>query len=56
MVGELVAVHLNTPHVSVGLLHPPLIAQDERVSVMADAQDTGERLVANGIGIFGHKS
>jgi hypothetical protein len=39
MVGELVEVDLNNPHVSVGLLDPPLVAQDERVSVMADAQD-----------------
>lgn len=39
MAGELVAVNLNNPHVSVGLLHPPSIAQDERVSAMADAQN-----------------
>jgi hypothetical protein len=38
LVGEVVAVDLNNPHISVGLLHPPSIAQDQRVSVMADAQ------------------
>ena len=38
MVGELLAVNLNNPHISVGLLHPPSIAEDERVSAMADAQ------------------
>src|SRR5215470_20088050 len=38
MAGELLAVDLNNPHISVGVLHPPSVARDEQVSVMADAQ------------------
>jgi exopolysaccharide biosynthesis protein len=38
MVGELVTADLNNPHVSVGLLHPSTVAQDQRVSMMANAQ------------------
>lgn len=36
--GELLTVDLRNPHVSVDLLHPPSVAQAERVSQMADAQ------------------
>lgn len=36
--GELLTVDLRSPHVSVGLLHPPSVAQAEPVSQMADAQ------------------
>jgi hypothetical protein len=38
MVGYLLDVDLRDPHVSVGLLHPPAIAQREPVSAMATAQ------------------
>ncbi|WP_326567811.1 phosphodiester glycosidase family protein [Amycolatopsis rhabdoformis] len=35
--GELLTVDLRNPHVSVDLLHPPAVAQAQRVSQMADA-------------------
>ena len=38
MVGYLVDVDLRNPHVSVGLLRPPVVAQREQVSAMVTAQ------------------
>ena len=36
--GELLDVDLRNPHVTVGLLHPPVVAAREPVSLMADTQ------------------
>ncbi|MEV0404024.1 phosphodiester glycosidase family protein [Actinoallomurus sp. NPDC050550] len=38
VVGDLLEVDLHNPHVRVGLLHPPAIAQRAQVSAMANAQ------------------
>ncbi|GAA4628978.1 hypothetical protein GCM10023196_047680 [Actinoallomurus vinaceus] len=38
VIGDLLEVDLHDPHVRVGLLHPPAIAQREPVSAMANAQ------------------
>ncbi|HZE34821.1 MAG TPA: hypothetical protein VE198_25700, partial [Actinoallomurus sp.] len=36
--GDLLDVDLRNPHVTVGLLHPPVVAAREHVSLMADTQ------------------